>query len=73
MNKRRIVFLSVFGAYQVIVFLVTIFMESKKNDLSFLFDVFKKISWFKYGALVGILLLVIEFIWVRRESNNSKE
>ena len=73
MNKRRVVFLSVFGLYQVTVFLVTVFMESKKNDLSFLFDVFKKISWFKYGALIGVLLLVVEFIWAQRESNNSKE
>ena len=73
MNKRRIIFLSVFGVYQAIVFLVTIFMESKKNDLSFLFDVFKKISWFKYGALIGILLIVMEFLWVRSEAKNSKQ
>lgn len=73
MNTRRIIFFSIFGVYQLLVFLMTVFMESKRNDLSFLFDVFKKISWFKYGALIGILLLVIEFLWVKREAKSTKQ
>ncbi len=73
MNTRRIIFLSLFGIYQLMVFFVTVFMESKKNDFSFLLSVFNKISWFKYGALIGIILLVTEFFWVRNESKSTKE
>ncbi len=72
MNTRRIIFLSVFGAYQLVVFLFTFFMESKKNDLGFLLSLFDKISWFKYGTLIGVLLLVVEFIWAKRDTQNSK-
>jgi hypothetical protein len=45
-------------------------MESKKNDLNFLFEMFKDISLFKYGAMVGVVLLVIEFIWSRNDAKN---
>ena len=72
MNTRRIVFLSIFGIYQLTVFLLTVFMESKKDDFGFLFEVQKKMSWFKYGALIGVAFVVVEFLWVKREkiSNN---
>lgn len=65
MSIRRIVFLCLFGLYQLFVFLLTVFVENKKDDLSFLFDLFQKISWFKYGALLGIVLLIIEFFLYR--------
>ena len=70
MNTRRIIFLSLFGLYQLSILLFTIYMESKKNDLNFLFEMFKDISLFKYGAMIGVVLLVIEFIWSRNDSKN---
>ncbi|MBI1768154.1 MAG: hypothetical protein HY015_08935 [Bacteroidetes bacterium] len=68
MNTRRIIFLSLFGVYHLSVLLFTIYMESKKDDLNFLFEMFKEISLFKYGAMVGLVLLVIEFIWSRNDA-----
>jgi hypothetical protein len=68
MSIRRIVFLCLFGLYQLFVFLMTIFIESKRDDLSFLFEMFQKIAWFKYGALVGVVFLIIEFFLYRIDS-----
>ncbi len=74
MSIRRIVFLCLFGFYQLGVFLMTIFIESKRDDLSFLFEMFQKIGWFKYGALVGVVLLIVEFFLCRIDSKRiSKE
>jgi len=70
MNTRRIIFLSIFGLYQISILAFTIYMESKKNDLNFLFEVFKDIALFKYGAMIGVLLLVIEFFWSRNDAKN---
>ena len=43
-------------------------MESKRNDLDFMFGLIKDIGLFKYGAMFGVLLLAIEFIWSRNDS-----
>jgi len=73
MNTRRIIFLSIFGLYQLSIFVFTVFMESKQNDLSFLFDMFKRISLFKYGALIGLILLVAEFVWASADAKKAKQ
>ena len=68
MKKRRIFFLALFGLYQLSVLVFTIYMESKRNDLDFMFGLIKDIGLFKYGAMLGVLLLVIEFIWSRSDA-----
>jgi len=68
MNTRRIIFLSLFGLYQLSVLLFTIYMETKKNDLDFMFGLIKDIGLFKYGALFGVILFVIEFAWSRNDA-----
>lgn len=73
MNVRRIVFLSIFGFYQLSVFFFTIYMESRRDDLNFLFSMFKEISLFKWGALVGVILLTIEIFWTRSNGNGKKD
>ena len=69
MNTRRIVFLSIFGAYQLIVFLFTLIVEFKDG---YIYTLLNKVSLFKYGALVGVVLFVIEFLFVKKDSKNSK-
>lgn len=73
MKPRRLFFLSLFGAFQLFVFILTIYIDSKKTDLGFLLALFEKISWFKYGAFVGVVLIAIEFIWTRNDSKNSDD
>lgn len=71
MNKRRLIFLSVFGVYHLCTFVLTIFMESQKNDLSLLYSLFAKITLFKYGALLGLILFGVEAFWTWRDQKNA--
>ncbi|MGC4021099.1 MAG: hypothetical protein QM734_03720 [Cyclobacteriaceae bacterium] len=71
MSTRRIIFLLIFGLYQLTIVFFTIYMESMKDDLNFLFEIFKYIGMFKYGALLGVVLVVIEFFWSRAELKKS--
>lgn len=73
MNQRRIIFLSIFGAYHLIAFIFTLVIESQKNDFSLLTGLLGKISWFKYGTFFGLALIVTEVIWTWRESKNVEK
>jgi hypothetical protein len=73
MNKRRLIFLSVFGAYHLCTFMLTIFMETQKNDLSLLYSLFGKITLFKYGALFGLILFGVEAFWTWRDQKNANK
>jgi hypothetical protein len=68
MNKRRLLFLSVFGAYHLASVIVTIFVEVNKGDLSLLYSLFGKIAWFKYGTFFGLVLFATEAIWTWLDS-----
>ncbi len=63
MNKRRLIFLSIFGVYHLGALALTIVMDTNKNDLSLLYSLFGKITLFKYGAFIGLLLFVAEVVW----------
>ena len=69
MKKRRIVFLSIFGAYQLLVFLFTLLVEFKDG---YIYTLLNKVSLFKWGALIGLVLFIIEFLFVRNDLKNSK-
>lgn len=69
MNIRRIVFLSIFGAYQLSVFLFTLLVEFKDG---YIYTLLNKISLFKYGALLGLVLFVIEFLFVKNDTKTEK-
>ena len=69
MNTRRIIFLSIFGAYQLSVFLFTLLVEFKDG---YIYTLLNKISLFKYGAFLGLVLFVVEFFFVKNELKNSK-
>ena len=69
MNTRRIIFLSIFGVYQLSVFLFTLIVEFKDG---YIYTLLNKVSLFKYGALIGLILFVIEFFLVKNDSKNSK-
>jgi hypothetical protein len=69
MNTRRIVFLSIFGAYQLSVFLFTLLVEFKDG---YIYTLLNKVSLFKYGAFLGLVLFVIEFFFVKNEAKTAK-
>lgn len=65
MNQRRLIFLSVFGAYHLLSVIFTLYIDL---DTSILFDLVGKISWFKYGALFGLILFITELVWTWRDN-----
>ncbi len=70
MNQRRLIFLSVFGAYHLLSLIFTLYID---GDTSVLFNLVSKISWFKYGALFGLLLFITEAIWTWRDNKSFEK
>ena len=69
MTKNRIIFFSIFAAYHLISFIFTLMIDA---NTGLLFDIVQYISWFKYGAFLGVILIVIDFIWSWRLTKASK-
>lgn len=63
MKKNRLIFYAVFAAFHLFIVFFTIYVDSNKNDLSFLSRIHGWLSLLKYGAMVGLLLLIIDVIW----------
>jgi hypothetical protein len=70
MNKRRLIFFGIFGAYHLLAFIFTLIIQ---YNSSLLFQLVGYISWFKYGTFLGLLLVVIDFIWWWRESKSFEK
>ncbi len=62
MNQRRVIFMSIFGLYHLFTLLFVVYIENQK-DLGKLIDLYQKISWFKYGAILGLILFSVELGW----------
>lgn len=74
MKKNRLIFYSIFAFFQVSIFLFTVYMDVNQNDTGLLFAILKKIWMLKYGALIGILLLATDIIWLmRHEKQHARE
>lgn len=48
-------------------------MEANKEDLSFLYSMFGKITWFKYGTLLGLGLFIAEVVWTWLDNKNFEK
>jgi len=70
MNQRRRIFFAIFGLYQLLIFLFVIYVESRK-DLSDLLSLYNQVKLFKYGALLGVVLFLIDVIWHFLETRNA--
>lgn len=68
MNQRRLIFYSIFGIYQLCAFIFTLVMES---DTGFLFKLVSYVKWFKYATFLGLVLVIIDFIWWWRDVRNN--
>jgi hypothetical protein len=63
MNKRRLIFFAIFGVYHLIVLIITSYIDAQKQDLGVLTGLYGYLYLFKYGATLGIVLFVVDFIW----------
>ena len=68
MTRRRIIFYSIFGGYQLLAFIFTLVMDR------FLLDIVGYLTWFKYLAFLGLAMVVVDFVWWWMEKrSNEKE
>jgi hypothetical protein len=63
MNKRRRIFFLIFGIYHLFVLGFIIFIEAQKEDLSLLYALYSKIWLMRNGAILGLVLFAIDFVW----------
>ena len=72
MKKNRLIFYSIIGALHLLVFLFTLYMDSKKDDLQFLINLSKIIWLVKYAMFVLLVLFVTNFILHMRDNKRHK-
>ena len=71
MNQRRRIFFIVFGSYHLLTLFFILFIEAQKEDLSLLYGLYSKIWMMRYGAMLGLSLFAIDFIWNWIENRNT--
>ena len=70
MAKNRLIFYSIFGAYQLAAFIFTVVIDS---NTSALFSMAGYVSLFKYVSFLGLLLIIVDFVWSWRQLSKSKQ
>jgi hypothetical protein len=73
MNKRRVIFFAIFGVYHLIIFVFTSYIDLQKQDLGVLTRMYGALHLFKYGAILGLLLFAIDFIWSWRFTRSAEK
>ncbi|MBX7127428.1 MAG: hypothetical protein K1X47_17160 [Cyclobacteriaceae bacterium] len=63
MTRRRIIFLSVLVAYQLMLFIFTAYIAARRDDISTLTFVYGKLGWLKAVSVLGVLLVLAEVVW----------
>ena len=66
MKKDRLIFYAIFAVFHLFIFGFTMYMDSQKSNYNFLFSMLNKIWMLKYGSLIGLILLVVDVIWLMR-------
>lgn len=72
MKKNRLIFYAIFAGFNLASFIFTIILE---NNTAMLFRMVQYVPWFKYGALLGLILVIIDVIWswiINRDSQKEK-
>ncbi|MEI9921009.1 MAG: hypothetical protein WDO14_19775 [Bacteroidota bacterium] len=72
MTRNRFIFYSIFGVYQLLSFIFTIVIDTT-NSTSFLFGMLKYIGWFKYITFLGVVLFLIDFVWMWMDIRSQKK
>lgn len=72
MKRNRLIFYAVFAVFHLFLVFFTIYVESNKNDFGFLTQMLKYISVMKYGAFLGLILLIVDILWDRSSAKVSE-
>lgn len=73
MNQRRRIFFGIFGVYHFAILMFVIYIESNKEDFGLLSQLYSKLSLLKYGAVLGIVLFIVDLIWNFLETRNAQK
>jgi len=73
MNQRRRIFFGIFGVYHFAILMFVIYIESNKEDFGLLSQLYGKLSLLKYGAVLGIVLFIVDLIWNFLETRNAQK
>ena len=60
MKKNRLIFYAIFALFHIGAFLFTVILD---NNTSLLFSMVQYVPLFKYGTLLGVLLIIADFAW----------
>ena len=71
MNQRRRIFFIIFGSYHLLLLFFILYIEAQKEDLGLLYGLYSKLWLMRYGAMLGLLLFVVDFIWNWIETKNA--
>ncbi|HWA35292.1 MAG TPA: hypothetical protein VG737_14225 [Cyclobacteriaceae bacterium] len=67
MTRSRIIFYSIFGVYQLMAFIFTLYIE--KIALSLV----HYLSWFKYITFLGLVMIIADFVWLWMDQRKYKK
>jgi len=73
MTRNRIIFYSIFGVYQLSAFIFTLVVDAMQSNAIGLLGLLKYIAWFKYATFIGVVLILIDFIWLWKDSARQKK
>ena len=73
MTKRRVIFFTIFGVYHVLILIFTSYIDAQKQDFGVLSRMYGFLHLFKYGAILGIILFVIDFVWSWRLNKSAEK
>jgi hypothetical protein len=65
MRKNRWIFYAIFALFHIILVIVVFFVDAKKNDLGMLYGLLGWLWLAKVGAIIGLILLVVDIAWSR--------
>lgn len=71
MTKNRLIFYSIFGAYQLSAFIFTWVIDT--DDISALSSLYGYLPWFKYLSFIGVILIAVDFVWTWRQISKAKQ
>lgn len=70
MKKSRIIFYALFAVFHLGAFLFTVILD---NNTSLLFSMVQYVPLFKYVTLMGLVLLVVDFVWALRATKDLEK
>lgn len=73
MKKSRLIFYLLFALFHLGAFIFTVVLG---NDTGFLMSMFKWVPYFKWVTLLGVVFVLVDFIWswvANRDRNREKE